>query len=160
MSIYYTVNRRDKYHDYESKEDVVNYILNPLKTPSGYVGFMNVDPKNPALSMHECSATYGKDKGVQIRHFVVSFEQGEIPNCITANAIAHELMLYIGHEYPVLYAVHENKENIHFHMAFNNVGLNGKRYYGTKSEYHALINVLKLILRKYGIYVLQLKYYK
>ena len=26
MAIYYTVNRRSKYHDYESKEDVVNYI--------------------------------------------------------------------------------------------------------------------------------------
>lgn len=73
MAIYYTVNRRSKYHDYESKEDVGNYILNPFKIPNGYVGFMNVDPRNPALSMHQCSAAYGKDKGIQIRHFVVSF---------------------------------------------------------------------------------------
>ena len=160
MAIYYTVNRKAKYHDYESKEDVVNYILNPFKTPSGYVGFMNVDPRNPSLSMHECSAKYGKDKGVQIRHFVVSFGIYEIPNVSVANAIAHELMLFIGRQYPVFYAVHENKENIHFHMAFNNVSLTGKRYYGNKTEYYAIVNTLGAILKKYGIHVLQTKYYK
>ncbi|MBR6509447.1 MAG: relaxase/mobilization nuclease domain-containing protein [Clostridia bacterium] len=160
MAIYYTVNKREKYHDYESKEDVVNYILNPFKIHNGYVGFMNVDPRNPALSMHQCSAAYGKDKGIQIRHFVVSFGVGEIKDSATANAIAQELLLYIGSLYPTFYAVHEDKENIHFHMAFNNIGLTGQRYHGTKAEYYAIINALKSILRKYGIYVLQLKYYK
>jgi hypothetical protein len=106
MAIYYTVNRKAKYHDYESKEDVINYILNPFKTPRNYIGFINVDPANPAnpaLSMHECSAAHGKDKGIQIRHFIVSFERNEINNCNIANAIANELMCYIGNQYSALY---------------------------------------------------------
>lgn len=160
MAIYYTVNRKEKYHDYQSKEDVINYILNPVKIPIGCVGFMNVDPQNPVRSMHECSASFGKDKGVQIRHFVVSFKSGEIPNFITANSIAKELMFYIGQEFPVIYAVHINKENIHFHMAFNNVSINGKRYHGNKTEFFAMINALRRILKKYGISELQTKYYK
>jgi hypothetical protein len=160
MAIYYTANRKAKYHDYESKEDVINYILNPFKTPRNYIGFINVDPANPALSMHECSAAYGKDKGIQIRHFIVSFERNEIHDCNIANAIANELMYYIGTQYPALYAVHENTDEIHFHMAFNNVSIIGNRYYGTKAEHYTMINALKSILRKYGIYVLQTKYYK
>ena len=157
MAIHTTINGRSKYHDYESKEDVINYILNPFKIPSGFIGFMNVDPRNPVLSMHQCSARYGKDKGVQIRHFVVSFDKAEVRDSATANAIATEFMNYLGQEYPVLYAVHENTDQIHFHMAFNNVSLTGKRYYGTKAEYYAMTNVFKSILRKYGIYTLMLK---
>lgn len=160
MAIYYTVNRKDKYHDYYSKEDVVNYILNPEKIPIGCSGFINVDSNNPARSMHECSAAFGKDSGVQIQHFVVSFKHGEIPDVITANSIAKELLFYIGSQYPAIYAVHGNKDNIHFHMAFNNVSINGKRYYGNKAEFFDIINTLKRILRKYGVYVLQRKYYK
>lgn len=154
MAIHTTINGKSKYHDHESKQDVIDYILNPFKIPSGFIGYMNVDPRNPALSMHQCSALYGKDKGIQIRHFVVSFDRNEVLDSATANVIATEFMNYIGREYPVLYAVHENTDQIHFHMAFNNVSLTGKRYYGTKSEYYSMLSAFKAILRKYGIYVL------
>lgn len=154
MAIHTTINGKSKYHDQNSKKDVINYILNPFKIPSGFIGFMNVDPRNPALSMHQCSAFYGKDNGIQIRHFVVSFERNEVRDSATANAIATEFMNFIGREYPVIYAVHENTDQIHFHMAFNNVSLTGKRYYGNKEEYYTLINAFKAILRKYGIYIL------
>jgi hypothetical protein len=157
MAIHTTINGRSKYHDYESKEDVINYILNPFKIPSGFIGFMNVDPRNPALSMHQCSARFGKDKGVQIRHFVVSFDRREVSDYATANAIAIEFMNYVGREYPVIYAVHENTDQVHFHMAFNNVSLSGKRYYGTKKEYYTMNNVFKAILRKHGIYIMNTK---
>ena len=153
-AIHTTINGKSKYHDHESKQDVIDYILNPFKIPSGFIGYMNVDQRNPALSMHQCSALFGKDKGVQIRHFVVSFDRNEVRDSATANAIATEFMNYIGREYPVLYAVHENTDQIHFHMAFNNVSLTGKRYYGTKSEYYSMLSAFKAILRKYGIYVL------
>lgn len=156
MAIHATING-NKYHDYKSKEDVIRYILNPSKTPSGFIGFMNVDPVNPALSMHQCSAQFGKDSGVQIRHFVVSFSKNEVCDSATANAIAKEFMCYLGREYPVVYAVHKNTDKIHFHMAFNNVSLTGKRYYGKKAEYYPMIDVFKSILRKYGICVLMTK---
>lgn len=157
MAVHTTINGKSKYHDYASKEDVINYILNPFKIPSGFIGYMNVDPRNPALSMHQCSAKYGKDKGIQIRHFVVSFDRNEVRDSAIANAIATEFMNYIGREYPVIYAVHENTDQIHFHMAFNNVSLTGKRYYGNKKEYYTITDAFKAMLRKYGVYVLMLK---
>lgn len=157
MAIHRTINGQGKYHDYTSKEDVINYILNPDKTPSGFVGFINVDQNNPALSMHQCAAQHGKDKGIQLRHIVVSFYEHEIPDHDTANSIAKELMFYIGQQYQALYAVHENTDYIHFHLAFNNISLTGKRYYGTKKEYYAITNTLRIILKKYGINYLKLE---
>lgn len=68
MATFKTVNQKGKYHDLNSKSDVINYILNPKKTPSKLYGYELVDPMNPAESMQEVSLQFNKTKGIQIRH--------------------------------------------------------------------------------------------
>lgn len=159
MAIYKTIHKKGKYRDSETKEDVIRYILNPFKTPSGYVGGYAIDPTDVAESMEKVSELFDKDRGIQIRHIIVSFAPNEIKNPAIANEIAKELMHYIGRKYQVIYAVHETTGYLHFHMAFNSVSyITGQRYYGTKQEHFGIVNTLKFILRKYGIYRLEEKY--
>lgn len=154
MAVFLTINQKGKYHDANAKQDVSNYILDEQKMISGYKGFLEVDPKEPALSMEKVSAFYGKSNEVQLRHFAVSFAKEEISDPAIVNAIAYELMLYIGKDYQVLYGVHEDKaDHLHFHMAFNTVNYTtGERYRGNKTEYYNLLNETKRIARKYGVY--------
>ena len=153
MAVFLTINQKGKYHDANAKMSVINYILNKKKMPSNYFGSMYVNPLNPASSMQKVSSFYGKENGVQIRHFSVSFDKSEISDPAVVNAIANELMHYIAKCYQVIYAVHENTEQLHFHMAFNTVNhITGERYRGNKSEYYALLNMIKNIVRKYGVY--------
>lgn len=162
MAVFLTINQKGKYHDANAKQDVSNYILDEEKMISGYKGFMEVDPKEPAFSMEKVSAFYGKSNGVQLRHFSVSFAKDEISDPAIVNAIAHELMLYIGKDYQVLYGVHENdKDQLHFHMLFNTVSYTkGERYRGNKTEYYGLLNEIKRIGRKYGVYKIYPMYKK
>lgn len=161
MAVFLTINQKEKYHDANAKRDVIRYILNEEKMPNGYFGSMGVNPLNPALSMQAVSSFYGKENGVQIRHFSISFDKSEISDPVIVNAIANELMAYIGKCYQVVYAVHENTEQLHFHMAFNPVNhITGERYRGNKSEYYALLNMIKSIARKYGVYKIYPMYKK
>lgn len=152
MATFKTVNGCGKYRDLNSKEDVIHYILNPNKTPHGLIGSYMVDTFAPAKSMYEVSAQFNKESGVQLRHLIVSFSRYDNCDIYTADEIASEFMLFIGQKYQVIYAVHENKYNVHFHLVFNSVSyVDGQRYYGTRSEHQQMLNVLNAIVRKHGI---------
>lgn len=153
MAILKTANGHGKYRDLSTKKDVVDYILNNYKMRNNYWGCIKVNPADPALSMQEVSKFYGKENGVQIRHIIVSFTQAETIDPAVVSAIANEFMCWLGENYQAVYGVHENTENLHFHLAFNSVSyVTGERYKGTRSEHYLMLNVLKSISRKYGIY--------
>ena len=152
MATFKTANGCGKYRDQNSKEDVINYILNPYKTPHNLIGSYMVDTFAPARSMHEVSAQFNKGCGVQLRHLIVSFSQYDNCDIYTADKIASEFMLFIGRKYQAVYAVHENKDNVHFHLVFNSASyVDGQRYYGTRGEHHQMLNILNNIVRKHGI---------
>lgn len=153
MAAFKTVNGCGKYRDLNSKEDVIDYILNPYKTPHNLIGMCMVDDIDPARSMHNVSFEFGKENGVQLRHLIVSFAPYENCDIYKADEIAQEFIAFIGQKYQAVYAVHENKNNIHFHLVFNSVSyIDGQRYYGTRAEHHHMLSALKAIVRKYGIY--------
>ena len=155
MAILKTANGHGKYRDLSTKKDVVDYILNNEKLRNNYWGYIMVNPADPALSMQEVSKFYGKENGVQIRHIIVSFTQTETIDPAVVSAIANEFMCWLGGNYQAVYGVHENTENLHFHLAFNSVSyVTGERYKGTRSEHYLMLNVLKSISRKSGIYTL------
>ena len=155
MATLKTTNGDGKYKDSNSKDDVINYILNPHKTPNRLIGMVNVDFLSPVQSMNEVSRSFGKTRGVQLRHLIVSFAPYENCDIFTANEIAKEFMMFIGQKYQAVYAVHENKENVHFHLVFNSVSyVTGERYRGSRSEHFEMMNAIKKIARKYDIYVM------
>lgn len=157
MAIWKTGNGSGKYFNEDAKELVAAYIMRPDKVIHGYSGGYGIDPCCPAESMKIVSEQFGKQQGVQLRHYVVSFTPYELDDPAIVNAIAQQFARYIGQMYQVLYAVHEDKPHLHFHLMHNSVSyLDGQRCYGRRSEFYSTQNVLKGILAQHGIY--QLRY--
>lgn len=145
------INCKGKYHDDNAKHDVINYILNPDKMIHGYFGMAYVNPANPDLSMWDTAMQFGQERGVRIRHYVVSFKNTELTDPRIANLIANEIMTAIGGKFQRIYGVHENTDELHFHLAFNTVSyVDGSRFYGKKHEHYGIINIIKFACSYYG----------
>lgn len=145
-------NQKGKYFDLDAKADTIAYLLNPYKAKHGYIGGVGVSPECPAESMEIVSEAFGKSEGVQVRHYIIAFSEGEVKAPQIANKIAQQIAAYIGREYQVVYAVHENKPDLHIHMIVNTVSyVDGHRWRGTKAEFYHLINAIRAILRQFHI---------
>lgn len=153
MAILKTFNGNGNYRNENAMELVTEYIFNPYKTISGYYGGYGVSSQCPAESMMIVSEQFGKSKGVQLRHYVLSFALCELTNPIVANEIGGRIAQFIGREYQALYAVHENREHLHIHIVSNSVSyIDGHRFYGRRKEFYKLMEGVQKILRDYGIY--------
>lgn len=157
MAVFKTANGKGKYHDTESKKQVINYILNPDKMIHGYYGAFHVDTCHIVESMDEVSRRFGKSDGVQLRHFILSFDYDEIWSVKILNEIAMKVAYRLGKEFQIVYAVHETQSAPHFHFVMNSVSyVDGHRYYGTKKEHHDMMNVIRDVLKEY--YIKELRY--
>ena len=68
------------------------------------------------------------------------------------NDIAKKIAYRLGREYQIVYAVHETQSSPHFHFVMNSVSyVDGHRYYGTKKEHHAMMDVIRDVLKEYCI---------
>ena len=106
--------------------------------------------------MEMVSAQFGKTSGVQLRHFIVSFDQTEVNDPMIVNEIARRFVEFFSNEYQVVYAVHEDKQYLHIHIVINSVSyVDGHRYYGTRAEFKAMQKYMQAILRNYNIYRLE-----
>lgn len=139
------------YHDAESRDTVISYILQPDKTPGGFIDCIGVDPENIPNSMCETAASFKKDSGVRLRHMILSFSPNELRNPEVAYQIGCDVMDLIYGEYQAAFAVHQDAANLHIHFVFNSVSyLDGHRYYGKRGEYRALAGGIAKILRRHG----------
>lgn len=154
-------SERKKYHDEEAVETVVNYCLRPDKTPNHFVGGYGVSLKHAAYEMNRLAEAYDKDRGVRVRHMVLSFSREEQRklgrNRYTVNSILNEIaqyaVAYYGHEYQIIYGVHEDSAHSHIHMVMNTVNFRtGKKYAGRKEDYYHYQNYLRSFLQEnYGM---------
>lgn len=153
MPLIKVLNRKGKYHDADAREVVINYILNPAKAISGFMGCTsNVNPLDIAGSMESFAQLHKKTKGIQLRHTVISFTPDEVDDPEIVNEIAREVASFVGQNYQTVFSVHEDREHLHFHLVCNSVGYNGKKYLGKKKDYYDFIKVVKNILHCYAIY--------
>lgn len=153
MSVFMIANERGKYHDIGARQDLIRYIWRPDKVVHGYIGGIHVDPNNPAGSMDQVAAQFGKEKGVQLRHWILSFEPEEQVSLEVANQIAMGIIAFFGTEYQAVYAVHEDKPHLHIHVVSNSISyVDGHRYQGKHEEFHRFERHLKHLLRPYKIY--------
>ena len=125
MAVFKTANGKGKYHDTESKKQVIRYILDPSKMIHGYYGAFHVDTCNIVESMNEVSRHFGKSDGVQLRHFILSFDYEEVWSYKIVNDIAKKIAYRLGREYQIVY--------------------------GTKKEHHAMMDVIRDVLKEYCI---------
>lgn len=156
MAIFKTANTTGKYYDDHARLDVLNYILDEEKTPHGFRYGLNVDMKSPvsvAEDMRRVAEYFGKDTGVRLRHFIISFAYNELRSLKKLSGIAWEVTCYLGQEYQVVSAVHEDSWNPNIHFVINSVNrITGERYSGTRREFIPFKQAVQDILQKYGIY--------
>lgn len=152
MATVKTANGRGKYHDLNSRQDLISYICNPQKTPHHHIYYSHVSPNHPVEDMDQTAAQFGKAEGVQARHFIFSFHPLELDSHTIAAQIAQEVTDYLGEEYQSVSAVHEDQSHLHIHTVINAVShVDGHRYRGTKQEFYAMKNQVGRILRRYGM---------
>ena len=155
------LNAAGKYDDPAVRDDVIRYITQKVKTPSGYIGACGVDLPYAAQQMQEVSASFKKDNKIRIRHFVVSFYRNEQISPYKANMIASMIAHEIGQRYQCVYAVHEDTYHTHFHFVFNPVSfVDGHKYSGTKEEHKALKELIANHVKSMEIHIFyEVKYY-
>ena len=119
--------------------------------PHKFFGGAGIDILHPANSMDQVAMHFKKTTGVQLRHFILSFDPTEIRDPLLANLIATSLVDHFFEKYQVVYALHENTANLHAHFIVNAVSyVDGSKYRGTKSDYYCLLRNLRRILKWYG----------
>ncbi len=129
------------------KETIDRYITDASKAISGYVSgrFITSDIPN---CMDKVADLLGEKGGAKAIHFELLFEPAELTDPELACEIAELIATYIGQEYQVCYAVHEDTEKLHIHFIFNSLSyLDGYRYTGTTEENLRLADYVSAVLR-------------
>lgn len=148
-----------KYHDVDAIRDVINYIFDPAKTPSGYIGGVAVDPQNAIHQMTTLSVLYAQSKGVALRHMILAFEPKELGSrkrdtLYFANALAFQIAHFYGGSYQIVYAVHENTPKPHVHFVMNTTNYRtGQKYSGSRSDFYRFIAYINELLAPFGTHV-------
>ncbi len=159
MAILKIVNGKGQYKDPDSTKDVLNYILDPRKTKLGLYGYFQVDPQEPAKSMRNVATYFGKEKGVQIRHYVITFPHYEVSEPILVAQFADYVAEYLSTDYQTVYAVHEDSDYVHIHFVCNAINYRtGERYTGKRKELFCFETFLKRLLSKFGVHYLRIIY--
>lgn len=152
MAIIKTANTTGKYHDLNSYSNTINYITQPSKTIHGYIGSINLDPYNPAGDMEAVAKKFHKENGVHVRHFILSFDPHELAAPGIANLIGQEIISYLGGMFQAIYAVHEDKPQLHIHIIINAVNyIDGSKYRGTHEIFHSFEDFVRRTIQKYGV---------
>lgn len=160
MAVLKIVNGKGQYKDQNSTKDVLDYIHDPRKSKLGLYGYFKVDPQDPTKSMRDVAIYFGKEKGVQIRHYVISFPHYEVTEPILVAQFADYVAEYLSADYQTVYAVHEDSTYVHIHFVCNAVCYRtGERYSGDKKELYSFESFLRKLLRKFGVYYLRIIYH-
>lgn len=122
------------------------------KTPNGLVGGWAVDPGNAVEEMSLFAKLAGKEDGLRLRHFEISFPPKTFRDHKKGFEIAEKCALYYGDNHQIVYAIHEDKGHVHAHFVMNTVRYtDGKKYRGTKKDLYEFIKHGTEVLHDAGI---------
>ena len=100
-------------------DKAIQYILNGDKTQGQILtARLNCDPGYEYRQMKDTKEYFGKDKGRQCYHIIISYKPGEITPEL-ALQIAEEFARENLSDYEVVMAVHTDKRHIHSHIVFS-----------------------------------------
>ena len=147
------VNAAGKYQDDTARHDLIHYITQSKKTPNHIVSFSHGEISLAADQMTQTTQSFGKDQGVRIYHFIITFAPGDINGMEYAIYAANEITRLIGQRHEIVYAVHEDTQIPHIHFAFNPVSfVDGYKYHGGKQEFKELMDMLRGVMKFIGVF--------
>lgn len=126
MALFKCVDLGNNPYKAELIHNLIHYILKPKKQVRywGGINFLITDAENVTQQFYTVRRIYHRDGDIQARHFVLSFSsEYDDVNAYQAACIANEICLLFQNEYQVIFAVHENTENIHIHFVVNSTNL-------------------------------------
>lgn len=118
--------------DYTNKdavEKVIGYICK-LNKPE-QVGGMGVFPLYVEDMIDQfliVKQIYHKEEGKQVFHIVISFEKSLSFTVDEAMEMGYGIAAYWGYDRQVMFAVHNDTQNMHIHMAVNTVAYTNGEY--------------------------------
>ena len=71
---------------------------------------------------------YHKEEGKQVFHIFISFEKSLGFTVDEVMEMGYEIAAYWGYDRQVMFAVHDDTQNIHIHMAINTVAYTNGEY--------------------------------
>ena len=147
-----------KYTDELAYQQLLDYIMRPDKTPDHYIGGFAVHPQYAAEEMQLVSQAYHQNRGVRLRHWIISFEKHEFADAWHANQFAQMACRFYADTYQIVYSVHEDTEHLHVHFVMNMISYqNGKRYSGQKKDFYDYLKYLQEIADLFGTYIIRVK---
>ena len=157
---YVTDTGLPKSHIEEARGTFLDYCHNTAKTGGHYIGGFGVNVVQAAYEMNLLAWTYGANKGLRLRHWILAFSSDEVKQ-FGSNVypmlehIARQAAAYYGSQYQIIYAVHMDQDNPHIHFVMNTVNyVTGRKYPGDKADYYAYQKYLGETLHPYGLYVM------
>ena len=112
MAVLKVISVPQKYADEDAYADLIHYCIRPMKTPGNFIDGFGVLPQLAAEQMQIVSHAYRQDHGIRLRHWIISFEKGEIRDAWHANQFAQQACWFYAERYQILYSVHEDAQNI------------------------------------------------
>ena len=147
------VNAAGKYQDDTARHDLIHYITQRKKTHNHIVSLSHGDISLAANQMTQTAQSFGKDQGVRIYHFIITFAPGDINGMEYVIYAANEITRLIGQRHEIVYAVHEDTQIPHIHFAFNPVSyVDGYKYHGGKEEFKEIMNILRRVMNFIGAF--------
>ena len=146
-----------KYHDETARKNVIDYCLQPDKTSPELIGGIGVNIGQATYEMTRLAQAYGKDSGLRLRHWILSFSPQEARRFRKRKYemlknIAWYAAEYYGNEYQTIFAVHTDGECPHIHFVMNTVNfVTGSKYGGKKKDYFQYQKYLSDFFERYGM---------
>ena len=131
-----------KYSNEDALDKVIPYIMrlnNPMLI--GGCGIVPISEDAVIEQFYKVKEVYGMTGGKQIVHIIVSVDKSLRFQEIHLKQLADRMSAEIGKERQVVYAVHNDTNQLHFHMGINTVAYNGT--YCDFFEIHKLIALAK-----------------
>lgn len=133
----------------------IAYIMNPDKTENGLLvgGNAGTTVQEVFDVMMETKHHFGKTKGRQGYHFVISWKPGDITKELAYQVTGEFCKRYLGDDYDHVYSVHTDQDHIHAHIVFNSVNRrDGYKYRYEKGDWEKFIQpVTDAVCREHGL---------
>lgn len=116
---------KNHYKDSNAVESLLHYITRNDKTESYLIGGYGIYPYSTldeiALQFQCVKYGYRKTNGVQLQHFLISFDYEEWVSDYQVYNLAYHVAAYYDGQFQVAYAVHHDTLNVHVHFIVNSV---------------------------------------
>ena len=148
------------YKNPDAVDKVVKYILRKegrLKADGkigkyyifGSIGVYSKDIFGIIDDFKKLKQIHDKTDGVQIKHIIISFKKQPDLKSSKLKKLIIQTLKYFGNKYQLVYAVHEDTDNLHIHIGINSVSFTGEKFNFRVEEQHEFTKRTKKIFADY-----------